>query len=114
VAAAADAQTRLASCAWPGDVRPDVRIGIHTGEARQRGSGYVGFALIRSLRVCNAAAAGQTLLSQATENVLDAGELRGITLRDLGARELKDFDRPVRLFEVRTDANGDRGLDDGA
>jgi class 3 adenylate cyclase len=40
------------------------------------------------------------VISQATESLLDPGDLPGLRLHDLGARKLREFDRPVRLYEV--------------
>jgi class 3 adenylate cyclase len=100
VRAAATAQEALRSARWPEGGQPHVRFGIHTGEAVRRASRYVSLALIRTLRVCAAAAGGQVLLSQATANLLDADELEGMRLRDLGERELPDFERPVGLYEL--------------
>jgi class 3 adenylate cyclase len=40
------------------------------------------------------------LLSQATESLLDTGDLGELELRDLGERDLSDFERPVRLYEL--------------
>ena len=64
---------------------------------------YFSVALIRALQVCAAAAGGQVLLSQATESLLDADDLAGLSLRDLGERELPEFESPVRLYEVVRD-----------
>lgn len=80
--------------------RPGVRIGIHTGEAERWRSGYVGFGLVRALRVCDAARGGQVLVSPTTENVVDGLDLSGVDLRALPPRLLEDFDRPVALFEA--------------
>lgn len=100
VRAAAAAQQGLQSGDWPEQGQPLVRIGIHTGEAMRTASRYVGLALVRALQVCGAAEGGQVLLSQATESLVDADDLGDLEAHDLGERELPNFDRPVRLFEV--------------
>jgi class 3 adenylate cyclase len=99
VAAAGHAQRELAEMRWPHDAAPSVRIGIHTGEAARTRTRYVGIALHRALRVCNAALGGQVLVSDATQSVLDVHEL-GADLRDRGEQRLRDFDHAVRLYEL--------------
>ena len=79
---------------WPEGGRPGVRIGIHTGEADRWRSGYVGFGLIRALRVCDAGVGGQVLVSPTTETVVDGHDLAGVELRALPQRLLEDFERP--------------------
>jgi class 3 adenylate cyclase len=100
VHAAVAAQQALRSGDWPEGGQPEVRIGIHTGEAERVGPRYYGPTLIRALQVCAAAEGRQVVISQATESLLDPGDLPGLRLHDLGARELREFDRPVRLYEV--------------
>jgi len=109
VHAAVAAQQAIASGDWPEREQPEVNIGIHTGEAVRTGSRYFSVALIRALQICGAAGGGQVLLSQATESLLDADDLGGLSLRDLGVRELPDFERPVRLYEVVPDPASVRG-----
>jgi class 3 adenylate cyclase len=102
VRAAATAQQALASGNWPEGGQPQVNIGTHTGEVVRTAGRYLGLTLIRALQVCAAAEGGQVLLSQATESLLDADDLADVVLHDLGERELPDFERPVRLYEVAT------------
>jgi class 3 adenylate cyclase len=109
VHAAAAAQQALGLGDWPEGGKPEVNIGIHTGEAVRTASRYFSVALIRALRICAAAAGGQVLLSQATESLLDPDDLGGLSLRDLGERGLPDFERPVRLYEVVPDSTSVRG-----
>ncbi|HEX9350845.1 MAG TPA: adenylate/guanylate cyclase domain-containing protein [Gaiellaceae bacterium] len=100
VRAAVDAQQALGSGDWPEDGQPAVRIGVHTGEVLRTESRYVGVALLRALQVCDAAAGGQVLLSQAAQSLLDPNDLGELNVRDLGERDLPDFERPVRVYEV--------------
>lgn len=102
VNAAVAGQQALQTHSWPegGEVR--VRIGIHTGEAELRDDRYHGLAVHRAARICSAGHGGQILLSQTSHSLLedeeaDHGE---ITLRDLGPQRLKDFDRPVGLYQL--------------
>jgi class 3 adenylate cyclase len=110
VRASAAAQKALESGDWPEGGQPKVKIGIHTGEAQRIASRYLSLTLLRAFHVCEAAAGGQVLLSQATENLLDANDLAGLMLHDLGARELPEFERPVHLYEVVADSATPTGL----
>lgn len=89
VQAAANAQTALADL---DGVR--VRMGIHTGQPRPGGEGYVGLDVHRAARICEAAHGGQILVSQTTRDLVD-GETR-----DLGEHRLKDLTRPQRLYQL--------------
>jgi len=71
-----------------------VRIGVHTGEPRLTGEGYVGIDLHRGARVCAAGHGGQVLLSQPTRDLVD------LDARDLGEHRLKDLLEPQRLFQL--------------
>ena len=79
-----------------------VRMGVHTGEASPSGGTYHGLAVHRSARICAEAVGGQVLVSQSTVSVLsDTHEsLDGVRLADCGERRLKDFEQPVRLYQV--------------
>jgi DNA-binding NarL/FixJ family response regulator/class 3 adenylate cyclase len=102
VEAAVAAQRALAAHDWPDDVNVRVRIGIHTGEATVAGDQYVGLAVHRAARICDAGHGGQILLSETTRSLLedDEAELDGVNLLDLGPQQLKDFDRPVRIYQL--------------
>jgi DNA-binding NarL/FixJ family response regulator/class 3 adenylate cyclase len=102
VLAAAAAQQALTAHDWPegGEVR--VRMGIHTGDASLESDRYLGLAVHRAARICAAGHGGQVLLSQTTHALLEADEeeLPGLTKRDLGQHLLKDFDRPVGIYQL--------------
>jgi DNA-binding NarL/FixJ family response regulator/class 3 adenylate cyclase len=101
VGAAVQAQRALARHPWPVAAQMRVRIGIHTGEATVAGDQYVGLAVHRAARICTAAHGGQVLLSQSTQALLeDEEELGELDFADLGPRSLKDFDRPVRIYQL--------------
>ena len=102
VAAAASAQRALAAHEWPADAEVRVRIGIHTGSVSVSDGRYVGLSVHRAARICGAGEGGQILVSQATRSLLDDHEPEavGMTLNDLGERTLKDFERPVRIYEL--------------
>jgi DNA-binding NarL/FixJ family response regulator/class 3 adenylate cyclase len=102
VAAALDAQRAIASHAWPEEIDMRIRIGIHTGEATVAGDRYVGLAVHRAARICAAGHGGQVLLSQTTQALLEDDEelLGDVDFSDLGPRSLKNFDRPVRIYQL--------------
>ena len=99
--AALKAQTDLHNDSW-GDVVIKVRMGIHTGEAElQEGGDYRGFLTMSRLqRLMSAAHGGQTLLSLATQELLQNTLPTDVSLRDMGARRLKDWNRPEQIFQL--------------
>jgi DNA-binding NarL/FixJ family response regulator/class 3 adenylate cyclase len=102
VDAAVAVQRALAAHDWPDEVEVRVRIGIHTGEAAVTGDQYVGLAVHRAARICDAGHGGQILLSETTRSLLEdeEQEVDGLELFDLGPQQLKDFDRPVRIYQL--------------
>jgi class 3 adenylate cyclase/streptogramin lyase len=100
VLAAANAQRALASHEWPEDGLVRVRMGIHTGEAGAVDGCYHGVAVHRAARISAAGHGGQVLLSQTTHNLLEDEEELPLDLRDLGEQRLKDFERPVRIYQL--------------
>ncbi len=102
VDAAVAAQRALAGHQWPGGAEVRVRIGVHTGEATPAGDHYVGLAVHRAARICDAGHGGQVLLSETTRSLLEDEE-HDLDLRDLGPHQLKDFDRPVRIYQLAVD-----------
>ncbi len=102
VIAAVTGQRALQEHEWPDGVQLRVRMGIHTGEASLSENRYHGLAVHRAKRICDAGHGGQILLSQASQHLLEDEEepLPGCTLLDLGRQRLKDFDRPVGIFQL--------------
>jgi peptide/nickel transport system substrate-binding protein len=104
VLAAVQAQRALADHDWPEEVDVRVRIGVHTGQAEASEESYVGLSVHRAARISAAGHGGQILVSQTAHNLLeDEEEELGVELRDLGEQQLKDLDRPVRLYQVVAD-----------
>jgi len=99
VDAAVAAQRALAAHTWPDDAAVRVRIGVHTGEATPAGDHYVGLAVHRAARICDAGHGGQILLSETTRSLLEDDE-HSLEFEDLGPQQLKDFDRPVRIYQL--------------
>jgi class 3 adenylate cyclase len=89
VAAAIEIQRALADLE-----RIRVRSGIHTGQPRAGGAGYVGLDVHRASRICGAAHGGQILISQTTRDLVEA------EVRDLGEHRLKDLGHPQRIYQV--------------
>lgn len=102
VQAAVAGQRSLEAHTWPDEVQVRVRMGIHTGEASVSENRYHGLAVHRAKRICDAGHGGQILLSQTSHHLLEDEEepLAGCTLRELGRHQLKDFDRPVGIFQL--------------
>ena len=102
VEAAVAAQRTLAGHPWPDGAALRVRIGLHTGEATPAGDHYVGLAVHRAARICDAGHGGQVLVSETTRSLLEdeEHELDGLSLHDLGPHVLKDFDRTVRIYQL--------------
>ena len=80
------------------DIR--VRMGFHTGAAEERDGDYFGPPLNRAARLMSAGHGGQTLLSQASYDLVRDALSAGIGLRDLGEKRLKDLIRPERMWQV--------------
>lgn len=99
ITAAAAAQRQLIGHAWPGDGEIKVRMGLHTGEAILTGGDYVGLALHQTARITSAGHGGQVLVSDATRR-LAANLPKGLELRDLGERRLKDLASPERIYQL--------------
>jgi class 3 adenylate cyclase len=100
VSAGAAAQRALAEHPWPDEGSLRVRIGIHTGRATVRDDRYLGVAVHRAARIAAAGHGGQILLSETTRKLLEDEDVESLEFRDLGAQRLKDFDRPVRVYQV--------------
>ena len=92
--AAVEAQRSLGVEQWPSEVSIRVRMGLHTGEAEERGGDYFGPALNRAARLMSAGWGRQVLLTGVTAALVDA------ELRDLGAYRLKDLGEPEQVSQV--------------
>ena len=103
VASTAHAQQALARHPWPEDGEVRVRMGLHTGEPRPAGERYVGFGVHRAARIGAVGHGGQVLLSNATRELVEDELPPNVEIRDLGAFELKDLDRPERLYQLDVD-----------
>ncbi|HEX4518948.1 MAG TPA: adenylate/guanylate cyclase domain-containing protein, partial [Gaiellaceae bacterium] len=103
VGAAVAAQRALAAHAWPEGAECRVRMGLHTGEPNVGDEGYHGMGVHRGARICAVAHGGQVLLSNTTRELVEDELPAGVELRDLGERQLKDIDRPERVYQLEID-----------
>jgi class 3 adenylate cyclase/DNA-binding CsgD family transcriptional regulator len=101
--AAVEAQLALAAHSWPDGVECRVRMGLHTGEPSVGEAGHDGLVLHLCARIADAAHGDQILISSATAEILDDDLPDGCSLRELGARPLKGFDRPERLYQLEAE-----------
>ena len=95
ISAATEAQTGLGGERWPEQTPIRVRMGLHTGEAQERGGDYFGPAVNRAARIMSAGHGGQVLVSAATSSMV-----QGVDLRDLGEHRLKDLGAPERISQL--------------
>jgi class 3 adenylate cyclase/tetratricopeptide (TPR) repeat protein len=88
-----------AAAQHPGE-RLAIRVGMNVGEVLQQktGSGYFGTPVVVARRLCDRAATGQILCSQAVSLLL-AGRA-AFAFRELGAVELKGIAEKVGVYEV--------------
>src|ERR671932_1050025 len=100
VTAAAALQQAFYAEPWPTPTPLQVRMALHTGEADLWEGDYYGTAVNRCARLRAVAHGGQTLLSQATFDLVCDHPLPGVDLRDLGAHRLKDLQRPEHIFQL--------------
>ena len=98
VAAAVEAQRALHPEDWPADAEVRVRMGLHTGRGDPRRDGYVGIAVHRGRRVCDAAHGGQILVSSATHAIVASELRRGSRFREVGEVRLAGFESRSGCF----------------
>jgi class 3 adenylate cyclase len=91
VGAAVAGQRALASHEWPRGADVRVRMGLHTGEPTVGDEGYVGLDVVRAARICSAGHGGQILVSETTRALVGNELPDGVSVRDLGAQNLKDI-----------------------
>jgi predicted ATPase/class 3 adenylate cyclase len=94
------AQRALASRIFPDGVVVRVRMGLHTGEPTLSTEGYTGLDVHYAARLMSAGHGGQVLLSQTTRDLVEHDLPAGVSLRDLGAHRLKDFQQKSHLSQL--------------
>ena len=101
VEAAGACQLALAGEAWPAGAMLRVRMGLHTGEARARGSDRLDHAPInRCARVKAAAHGGQVLVTKTTRDLADGRLGGGFGLKRLGEFRLRDVAEPELIYQL--------------
>jgi len=95
------AQRELQSQQKDSPLKLKARMGLHTGSAVIQPDGkYDGYVTLASTqRVMSVAYGGQTLLSQATADLLTKLPA-DVTLTDLGEHQLKSLREPVHLYQL--------------
>lgn len=106
VAAALALQNQLAHELWPGGLTLRVRIALHTGESTERNADYFGPTVNRAARIRALARGGQTLLSQATLELVHDRLPAGVSAADLGEHRLRGVSRPERVFDLCVNTRG--------
>jgi predicted ATPase/class 3 adenylate cyclase/Tfp pilus assembly protein PilF len=99
--AAISIQRSLHEADWPeemGELR--VRVCMHSGISEERDGDYFGPPLNRAARLLSAGHGGQALLTLTTRSLIGDQLPKGVSLRDMGERRLKDLLRPERVFQV--------------
>jgi DNA-binding SARP family transcriptional activator/predicted ATPase len=77
-----------------------VRMALHTGVVETRAGDYVGHALNRLARILATGHGGQTLLSQATQEIVRDVLPPDVAIRTMGVHCLKDLTRPEPICQV--------------
>jgi predicted ATPase len=91
VAAALAAQRAFGVEPWPDGCVIRVRMAVHTGEAELRDGDYYGPAVNRTARLRGIAHGGQTVISQATADLIRERVPEGARLVDMGVHRLPDL-----------------------
>ena len=84
------------------DVAPvKLRIGVHTGDVQLRDEGnYAGTTINKTARLRDLAHGGQTVISAATEEMVEDQLPDDAWLTDLGRHGLRGLPRPVRVSQL--------------
>jgi predicted ATPase/class 3 adenylate cyclase/DNA-binding CsgD family transcriptional regulator len=78
-----------------------LRIGVHTGDVQLRDEGnYAGTTINKTARLRDLAHGGQTVISAATEEMVEDQLPDDAWLTDLGRHPLRDLPRPMRVAQL--------------
>jgi predicted ATPase/class 3 adenylate cyclase/DNA-binding CsgD family transcriptional regulator len=78
-----------------------LRIGVHTGDVQLRDEGnYAGTTINKTARLRDLAHGGQTVISAATEEMVEDQLPAEAWLTDLGRHGLRDLPRPIRVSQL--------------
>ena len=97
IRSSADVHRRLATHAFPTGVEIGARIGIHFGPVTEQDEELVGLTIHETVRVAAVAERGQVVI---TESAMPGERASGFRFVDLGEHDLRDLDRPLRLFSL--------------
>jgi predicted ATPase/class 3 adenylate cyclase len=101
VAAAVAGQQAMIGELWPAETGPlRVRMGLHTGESREREGDYYGPEVNRAARVMGLANGGQVLISEATAALIRTALPPDVSLTDLGEHRLRGLVVPEQIFQI--------------
>ncbi len=89
-------QRAAAEHAWPADVKPPIKLGIHLGEAYRRGPDFFGPAVDKAAQISAAAHGGQIIVSDAAAGLI---QQNGV-LTDLGLCQIDPAVPPLRLWQL--------------
>jgi len=92
-------QRALTSAQTEPGTRMALGIGINTGEPIQEGGDFFGGPVNLAARICASAGPGQIFVSETTRYV--TGRIEAVEFLDRGLHDLKGFQEPQRLYEVR-------------
>ncbi len=99
IRACAMAQRLVTREGWPADAVLRVRMGVHSGLASPADGDYIAYAVHQAARVVDAGHGGQIIVSAEVAAMVDT--IAPLTLQSAGRYQVRDFDEPVELFEVR-------------
>jgi predicted ATPase/class 3 adenylate cyclase len=100
VTASLEAQRALARETWAETGPLRMRMGMHVGQADQRGGDFFGPTVNRTARIMAAGHGGQVLLSATAAALAREGLPADADLLDLGEHRLKDLGRPEQVFQL--------------
>jgi predicted ATPase/Tfp pilus assembly protein PilF len=100
VAAACAMQKAIALEPWQDGISLRVRMALHTGEADLIYGDYRATAADRCARLRSIGHGGQTLLSQATYDLVQDRLPKDVTLQYLGSHRLKDLQRAEQVYQL--------------
>ena len=89
---------------------PNLRVGMHTGAAVQRGDDWFGATVNLAARVAAAAGGNEVLLTEQTRTA--AGDLAEVELESLGRHSFRNVSERIPLFRALADGGHDPSLVD--
>jgi len=100
VAAVSKMQTQLSAVEWVTPRPIHVRASVHTGSADLQLGDYYGAAVNRAARLRAIAHGGQTVISNATWELVQDSLPESLTTTDMGEHALKDLTRPEHVYQL--------------